>query len=104
MVTKVHEVTGACALNRCTVGNQPREILSEHHCRRYILRWSMALTHKPQVLFSASMERMAAARRTFHDGDYPLAMYLSGLAVECILQAVALRHGAAPDARHNLVN
>ena len=64
----------------------------------------MALSHKPQVLYRASVERIAGARRAFADKDYPLSMYLSGLAVECILQAVALRHGAAHDARHSLLN
>lgn len=62
----------------------------------------MALSRKPQVLYRASIERMAAARREFDAKDYALCMYLSGLAVECILQAIALRFGAAHDARHDL--
>lgn len=63
----------------------------------------MALSHKSQVLYRASIERMAAAGREFDAKDYALCMYLSGLAVECILQAIALRFGAAHDARHDLV-
>jgi len=35
-------------------------------------------------------------------GDYVLAMYLAGLAVECVLQAFAIREGAKHDARHDL--
>ena len=34
--------------------------------------------------------------------DYVLACYLAGLAVESILQALALQGGAAHDARHSL--
>jgi hypothetical protein len=62
------------------------------------------LSLRPNVLYLASIERMAAARRMV-DGkpyDYVLAAYLSGLAVESILQAIALRGGAAHDARHSL--
>jgi hypothetical protein len=63
----------------------------------------MDLSRKPEVLFRASIERMSAARRAFDDSDdYPLASYLSGLAVECILQAVAFKIGAAHDAKHAL--
>ena len=47
---------------------------------------------------------MAAARRMIDEKpyDYVLASYLSGLAVESILQALALRGGAAHDAKHSL--
>lgn len=63
----------------------------------------MDLSHKPEVLYRASMERMAAAWRALDEAqDYSLAAYLAGLAVECILQAVAIRMGAAHDARHSL--
>jgi hypothetical protein len=63
------------------------------------------LTYKPNVLYLASIERIAAARRMFdlQPYDYVLASYVAGLAVESILQALALHAGAAPDAKHSLV-
>jgi hypothetical protein len=62
------------------------------------------LSHRPNVLYLASIERMAAARRMIDDKphDYVLASYLAGLAVESILQAFALLGGAEHDARHSL--
>ena len=62
------------------------------------------LSYQPNVLYLASIERMAAARRMIDEKphDYVLACYLAGLAVESILQALALQGGAAHDARHSL--
>ena len=62
------------------------------------------LSHKPNVLFLASIERIAAARRMIDQNphDYVLASYLSGLAVESILQAITLHGGATHDAKHTL--
>jgi len=62
------------------------------------------LSHRPNVLYLASIERMAAARRMIDDKphDYVLACYLAGLAVESILQALALHGGAGHDAKHTL--
>jgi hypothetical protein len=64
------------------------------------------LSHRPNVLYLASIERMTAAQRMIDDKphDYVLASYLAGLAVESILQALALHGGAAHDARHSLSN
>jgi hypothetical protein len=62
----------------------------------------MELSHQPVVLFHASLERLSESRRAFESHDYALAMYLSGVAVECILQAIALRSGSPHDARHDL--
>jgi hypothetical protein len=64
------------------------------------------LSYRPNVLYLASIERMATARRVIDQkpNDYVLASYLAGLAVECILQALALHSGAAHDARHSLAN
>jgi hypothetical protein len=64
------------------------------------------LSRRPNVLYLASIERMAAARRMADQKphDYVLASYLAGLAVESILQALALRAGRAHDARHSLSN
>jgi hypothetical protein len=66
----------------------------------------MDLSYRPNVLFIASIERMGAARRLIglKPPDYVLASYLSGLAVESILQALALRGGSAHDAKHSLPN
>jgi hypothetical protein len=62
------------------------------------------LSYQPNVLYLASIERMAAARRMIDEKphDYVLACYLAGLAVESILQALALHEGAAHDAKHSL--
>jgi len=62
------------------------------------------LSHRPNVLYLASIERMNAARRMIDEKphDYVLAGYLAGLAVEAMLQSLALRAGAAHDARHSL--
>ena len=64
------------------------------------------LTHKPNVLYLASIERIATARRMIDQQpcDYVMASYLAGLAVESILQAIALHAGASHDARHSLSN
>src|SRR4051794_213849 len=49
---------------------------------------------------------MDAARRMIDQKppDYVMASYLAGLAVESILQALALQSGAARDAKHALFN
>ncbi len=62
------------------------------------------LSHKPNVLYLASIERITAARRMIDQKphDYVLVSYLAGLAVESILQAIALHGGAAHDAKHTL--
>jgi hypothetical protein len=70
--------------------------------RGFFYGLDMAISHKPIVLYRASIERMNAAHRAFGDRDYVLAAYLSGVAVECILQAMASNAGAAQDARHDL--
>lgn len=70
------------------------------------VRMPTDLSYKPNVLYLASIERIATARRLI-DGrpyDYVVGSYLAGLGVESILQAVALDNGAAHDARHSLAN
>jgi hypothetical protein len=64
------------------------------------------LSHKPVVLYHASIERINGARRLVDAPipDYVMAMYQAGLAIECIVQALALRSGATHDARHNLAS
>ena len=65
---------------------------------------ALDLSYRPNVLYLASIERIVTARRLVDDEprDYVVAAYLVGLAVETILQAMALRHGAAADAKHDL--
>jgi HEPN domain-containing protein len=62
----------------------------------------MQLSHRPIVLFHASLERLKESRIAFENRDHVLSMYLSGVAVECILQAIAIYHGSPHDARHDL--
>jgi len=60
------------------------------------------LFHSPVVLYHASTERREAAWAAYRRGDWVLAMYLAGLAVEAILQAVALNDDPTHDAKHDL--
>lgn len=61
-----------------------------------------SLAHKPMVLYRASVERIQEAGYCLKGRHWIAAMYLAGLAVECILQAIALHHGSPHDARHDL--
>ncbi len=61
-----------------------------------------ALSRRSVVLYHASIERLSEAQRAFASADYVLTMYLSGLAVECILQALASLAGGEHDAHHDL--
>lgn len=58
--------------------------------------------HQPDVLYRASLERVRAMSVALDARDYVLSVYLGGVAVECILQAVALRQDPTHDARHDL--
>lgn len=60
------------------------------------------LMHNPRGLYEASLDRLAEARKALNGGDYALCMYLSGLAVECILQAIVFLDRPSHDARHDL--
>ena len=60
------------------------------------------LAHQPVVLYHASSERIQAAWVAFQRQDFPLSMYLAGLAVECVLQAIALHDDPTHDAKHDL--
>lgn len=62
----------------------------------------MDLSKMPVVLYRASIERINSAHRAFNARDHVLAMFLAGLAVECVLQTLALRSGASRDPRHDL--
>ncbi len=59
-------------------------------------------THDPEGLYYASLERIEDARLARNEQHWVAAMYLAGLAVECILQALALRDYPRHDARHDL--
>jgi HEPN domain-containing protein len=60
------------------------------------------LFHNPVVLYHASTKCKEAAWAAYKRGDWVLAMYLAGLAVEAILQAIALNDDPTHDARHDL--
>jgi hypothetical protein len=62
----------------------------------------VGLSHRPNVLFAASAERLAAAVRAAGGSDWVMATYLAGLSVECMLQALALHLVPTHDARHDL--
>lgn len=62
----------------------------------------VALSRRPEVLFEASLERREEAAGLFEQGRLVLSMYVSGVAVEAILQALALSGGARHDAHHDL--
>ena len=61
-----------------------------------------ALTHRPEVLYQASFERIAEAQVLLDARAWALSMYVSGLAIEALLQAFAARGGAQRDAHHDL--
>jgi len=98
MRTQCYTETHAVAMVSKDRVSDPGTMLLSKTDGEYHVARDMALSHKPQVLHLASVERIAATRRALRDNDYPLCMYLSGLAVECILQAVAFRTGASPGA------
>jgi HEPN domain-containing protein len=52
---------------------------------------------------AAANENLLRAQSHFNSGEYFLAHYLSGLAVECHLRAYLRRRTAAFEARHDLV-
>lgn len=58
--------------------------------------------HNPATLFQASVDRMISAWVCWRHDDHALAMYLGGLSVECMLQALAHRQAIDHDARHDL--
>lgn len=59
-------------------------------------------THDPSALHLASLERVAAARRAQDARDPVLCVFLGGLAVECLLQAIVHLDTPKHDARHDL--
>lgn len=60
------------------------------------------LSQRYNVLFGASLERRDEAAALLSQQRWTLAMYVSGLSVEALLQAHAVRNGAPRDAKHDL--
>lgn len=61
------------------------------------------LSLRPEVLYHASLERMDEAGQPFERERWAAAVYLAGLAVECVPQAHALRAGTAHGGHHDLM-
>ena len=64
---------------------------------------AVSATHDPESLYRASLERVEAARNALKAGDSVMCIYLGGLAVECLLQAVVHLDTQQHDARHDLI-
>ncbi len=60
------------------------------------------IAQTPIVLYHASLERIDHARLAVAERRWVIGIYLCGLGVECILQAIALRLDPTHDARHDL--
>jgi HEPN domain-containing protein len=56
-----------------------------------------------QHYFHAACERIADARVLYDEGRYGLCMYVSGLAVECLLRAFVWKKSPVFDGRHDLM-
>lgn len=61
-----------------------------------------AISKSSTVLHEASLERMDEAELLLAECRWASAVYLAGLSVECLLQAIALRDRATDDVRHDL--
>ena len=60
-------------------------------------------THHPAWLYEASVERIDTARHLAEVGEDPVAaVYLAGVAVELVLQALSHLDDPRHDARHDL--
>lgn len=65
-------------------------------------RATKSLSQKSPVLHVASLERIQEAQILMDSNAWGLSMYVSGLAVESLMQAIAIRSGASHDAHHDL--
>jgi len=61
-----------------------------------------SLSHNAYRLMDASLERVEASRRAREARDPVMCIYLGGLAVECLLQAIVHLDTQKHDAGHNL--
>jgi HEPN domain-containing protein len=58
---------------------------------------------RAEQYYQASLERMKQARKIYQEGkSFALAMYCSGLAVECLLRAFRWSEDASFEGRHDL--
>lgn len=57
----------------------------------------------PEVYMAAAIERAGALQRLYDDGQYGLAIYSAGVAVEAMFRAYRTRIDPEFDSRHNLV-
>jgi HEPN domain-containing protein len=58
---------------------------------------------KPDHYFGASLERLRQAWTLYQEGNsYALAMYVAGVAVECMLRAFKMRKETTFDEKHDL--
>jgi hypothetical protein len=58
---------------------------------------------RSNIYYDAALERIEEARLLHNNGYYALAMYVSGLAVECLLRAFRLLKDQTFDERHDLL-
>jgi hypothetical protein len=56
-----------------------------------------------KVYRSAAVERAAALQRLYHDGQHVLAIYIAGVAVECMFRAYRARIDPEFSSRHDLI-
>lgn len=52
--------------------------------------------------FKASQDRIKEARELHNSGNYVGSIYLSGVSVECMLRAYAVKNTGDSDSRHDL--
>ncbi len=57
---------------------------------------------RPEHYLAASQEQIDAARRLHNERHYPAAIYLAGVAVECLLLAYRTRKNPEFESRHDL--
>lgn len=57
---------------------------------------------KPEHYLDAALEQIDAARRLHNGQHYPTAIYLAGVAVECLLLAYRTRENIEFESRHDL--
>src|SRR4051812_37842952 len=63
-----------------------------------------AMDFRPEHYFQAAIQRMRQALHLYQEGrSFALAIYVGGVAVECMLRAYMLRRGAPFDEKHYLL-
>ncbi len=59
---------------------------------------------RPEHYLEAAQEQVVSARRLHKQRRYPAAIYLAGVAVECLLLAYKTRENPVFESRHDLRN